>query len=308
MSIEARLGEFKSANSFTTKGKLAVALLLTRRAVVSGLPLEEGALLAKGGAQVAGLSGKAVDKILAEHGVNRSLGTEVGRTSRGTPQAARVYCAWLNSEGASETVDLRAVERWWAARVKDLLAAKPFTLSFDQSRTLRAALGMILEQARQRQRDAQGMMLTGTVLQHLVGAKLSLALPELTIEHHGASVADGVSARHGDFHVGDVAIHCTTAPSEALLAKCASNIARDIRPLILTLDKGLTTAEALAEQAGLADRVEVMDALQFLAANLYEMSLFKASERRPTVQRLLDRYNEIIDLVETDPSLKVQVG
>jgi Domain of unknown function (DUF4928) len=308
MSIEARLEAFKTSSGFATKGKLAVALLLTRRAIESGLPLDEGALLAKGGAQVAGLSGRAVDRILADHGVGRSLGTEVGRTSRGTPQAARLYCAWLNSQSLRGAADLRAVEQWWAARVKDLLAAKPFALSFDQSRTLRAALGSILDQARQRQRDAQGMMLTGTVLQHLVGAKLSLALPNLKVEHHGASVADGASARHGDFDVGDVAIHCTTAPTEALLAKCAGNIDMDIRPLILTLDRGVAVAEGLAEQAGLAERVEVMDALQFLAANLYEMSLFRASERRPAVQRLLDRYNEIIDGVETDHSLKVQVG
>jgi Domain of unknown function (DUF4928) len=308
MSIEDQLSDFKRANRFTTKGRIAVALLLTRRAAKAGLPLDEAALLTEGGGQVSGLSGATVDRILVDHGVDRSIGTEVGRTSRGTPKAARVYCEWLNREGASAAVDLLAVERWWAARMRELLATKPFNLSFDQSRTLRSALASILEQARQRQRDAQGMMLTGTVLQHLVGAKLDLALPALKIVHHGASVADGVSARSGDFLVGDVAIHCTTAPSEALLRKCASNIAMDIRPLILTLDKGFTTAEALAEQARLADRVEVMDALQFLAANLYEMSLFKASERRPTVQRLLDRYNEIIDLVETDPSLKVQVG
>jgi hypothetical protein len=260
--------------------------------------------------QVAGLSGKAIDKILGEYGVNRSLGAEVGRTSRGTPMAARTYCTWLNNahKNATATLDLEAVELWWVERVKDVLAATPLNLSFDQSKTLRVALGSILEQARHRQRDAQGMMLTGTVLQHLVGAKLSLALPDLKIDHHGASVADGVSARPGDFHVGDVAIHCTTAPSEALLNKCKDNIAQNMRPLILTLDKGLVTAESLAEQVGLADRVEVMDALQFLAANLYEMSLFKAAERGATVQRLVDRYNDIIDQVETDPSLKVVIG
>ena len=272
MTLEAQLAEFKSANRFVTRGKLAVALLLTRRAITSGLPLDEDALLADAGAQVKGLSVKAINKILAEYGIDRPLAAEVGRTSRGTPQAARAYCSWLNEASARAALDLQAIERWWVDRVKDVLAAKPFNLSFDESRTLRAALGSILDQARQRQDEARGVMLTGTVLQHLVGAKLSLALPELNIEHHGASVADGASARQGDFDVGDVAIHCTTAPSEALLKKCKDNLAKGLRPLILTLDKGLVTAESLAEQAGLIDRVEVMDALQFLTANLYEMS------------------------------------
>jgi hypothetical protein len=38
------------------------------------------------------------------------------------------------------------------------------------------------------------------------------------------------------------------------------------------------------------------------------MSLLKSSERRSTVQRLVERDNEIIEQVETDPSLKVTIG
>jgi len=55
------------------------------------------------------------------------------------------------------------------------------------------------------------------MLQHLVGAKLNLLLDD-PIKHHGASVADDVSGREGDFVVEDVAIHVTTSPTEALIS------------------------------------------------------------------------------------------
>lgn len=59
-------------------------------------------------------------------------------------------------------------------------------------------------------------IIAGTMLQHLVGAKLNLLL-DSPLQHHGANVADDVSGREGDFIVEDVAIHVTTSPSEALI-------------------------------------------------------------------------------------------
>jgi hypothetical protein len=308
MSLMELLEEFRRSNKFTTRGKLGVALVLTRRALEVGLPLNQGSLLTSGGGQVAGLSGAAVAKILKEHGVSRSLGTEVGRTSRGTPEAARSYADWLNQQTALKHDELHAIESWWVLRVQEFLAARPFKISFDDSQTLQTALRAILLEAQKRQREAGGAMHVGVVLQHLIGAKLDLAMPDLKLEHHGASVADGVSSRRGDFQVGDVVIHCTTAPTEALLRKCRNNIDQGLRPMILTIDRGLAAAESLAEPAGLSGRVEVMDALQFLAANLYEMSRFSGAKRRETVGRLLERYNSIIEGVETDQSLKVEIG
>ena len=64
-------------------------------------------------------------------------------------------------------------------------------------------------------------------------------------------------------------------------------------------------AETLADSLDIQGRVEVMDAVQFLAANLYEMSLFKTSERKVTIDRLIEKYNEIVSANEADSSLRI---
>jgi hypothetical protein len=50
-----------------------MALLLTRRATTSGPPLDEDALLAEAGAQVKGLGGTAINRILAAYGIDRPV-------------------------------------------------------------------------------------------------------------------------------------------------------------------------------------------------------------------------------------------
>jgi hypothetical protein len=307
MKLLQRLVDFKMKNEFAGRGKLGLALVVTRKAKSSGLPIDPGSLLTPNQGQVSGLSGSAINKILKEYGVTRSIGTEAGRTSRGTVGAAQEYAEFLNSLYSEGLIDLNAIERWWADRIIDYFNSQPFKLNYDQSRTLRAMIQDLLDQAVKRQREAPGTTYVGAVLQHMVGAKLTLALPEITIAHHGFAVADAVSARSGDFVIDDAAIHCTTAPTEALLAKCRANLQASVRPIILTIGKGMEAAEVMAETKGIAGRVEIMDAIQFLAANLYELSLFKTSERRITIEKLVERYNQIVDAHEPDPSLKISI-
>lgn len=64
-------------------------------------------------------------------------------------------------------------------------------------------------------------------------------------------------------------------------------------------------AEALADNAGLGDRIDVFKIEQFIALNLYELRKFAADRRRVAVSDLVKRYNEIVEEVETDPSLKI---
>ena len=151
-------------------------------------------------------------------------------------------------------------------------------------------------------------MVAGAVLQHLVGAKLELALPDVEIGHNGFSVADEPGDRKGDFVVGDSAIHVTTAPSQGLIEKCRANLAENFHPVIVTTEKGTGGAVALATDANIADRVDVLEIEQFVATNVLERSGFARAERPVTVRRLVDSYNRIVDQCETDPSLKIKVG
>ena len=307
-NLESELAQFRNDKQIVNVGALGTALVITRKAKKLGLPLDANALLTNGGGQVSGLSGSAINKILKEYDVSSSVGTESGRTSRGTPNLARTYAAFLNTLDRQGLAKLDEIEAWWVARLMDYFNTEPFKLNYDQSKTLGSVLRNLLDQAIDRQRKSPGKTYIGAVLQHLVGAKLELAMPKARIIHNGFSVADTVSNRSGDFVIDDAIIHCTTAPTEALLKKCKANLQSGKRPIILTLAKTIGAAENLAETLGIEGRVEIMDALQFLAANLYEMSLFKAAQRKITIEKLATRYNEIISEHESDASLRINIG
>jgi predicted RNA-binding protein with RPS1 domain len=307
MNLTEKLREFAKRNKMKGKGPLCVALVVTRHAKKLGLPLKPDELLTDAGGQVMGLGKSAVQAILNEHGIDRVLAEEGGRTSRGSVGNMRKYAAFLNELRSQGVVDLDAVEKWWIERVKEYFAEKPFVLRFDASKSLRAVIRDLLEQAERRQAQSPGATFVGTMLQHLVGAKLNLLL-DTAIEHHGASVADEASGREGDFIVEDVAIHVTTSPSEALLRKCKRNLDNGLKPVIITTHRGSMVAEGLADQAGFGERLDIFEAEQFLAGNLYELGKFALVGRRTTAEQLVEAYNQIIDECETDPSLRIDVS
>ena len=163
----------------------------------------------------------------------------------------------------------------------------------------------VLQQAEERQKNTPGMYYVGGVMQHLIGAKLDCALGVGQFEHNSFSTSDAQTGRAGDFFVGDVAIHVTTSPGEAVIERCRDNLNDGYRPVLVTMQRGLTVAEALADNAGIADRIDVFEVEQFVALNLYELGRFAAEGRRVAVADLVNRYNEIIEDVETDPSMKI---
>lgn len=310
--LESSLEIFQKAHGLTTKGKLAAMLHLSRLAFEKGLPLNSDSLLTNGKGQVLGLGKSRVQSILKTHGINRVLAEEAGRTSRGSLGYQDEYVSFLNELLAQgmfpDDAALQAVESWWVARVNDFFNAKPFSFKFDTSKSLRGIVRDLLVQAQKRQKEAPGTMYMGAVLQHLVGAKLSLIVPDQEVLHHGFSVSDSVSDRSSDFLVDDVTIHVTTAPGEALMRKCAANIAAGFRPIIITVHARVLAAESLAEDHGIGGRVDVLEIEQFIATSIYEWSKFRTSDRKSTIEKLVVRYNQIIDDCETDPSLKIALG
>ena len=302
--IEEQLSRFATENNMTGKGALCVALVVTRQAINCGLPLEPDSLLTENRGQVRLLGKSAVQNILKEHGIERVLAEEGGRTSRGSVGNMRRYVAFLNAANFSKT-DLTEVEIWWIGRVRSFFAGKPMILRFDVAKSMRAALRDLIGQAEKRQSAMPGATIVGTVLQHLVGAKLSLILPTPPVMF-GASVADDVSGREGDFVFEDVAIHVTTSPSEALMCKCKRNLEHAVKPIIITTFRKVAVAEELADAQGIADRLDVFDAEQFIAGNIYELGKFAVSGRRETAETLVAAYNKIIDECETDPSLRIE--
>ncbi len=304
--LEQKLTEFRDANNLKGKGHLAVVLHMTRLAIENGLPIELETLRTQKEGQVAGLGKGRIQNILKDHGITRVLAEEGGRTSRGSLGNAADYSVFLNELSKKGLADLLAIEKWWIARVQEYFSSKPFTLKFDPSKSLRSIVSDLLAQAMKRQKDNPGTTYAGTMLQHLVGAKLDLILPEeKRVAHHGACVADAPTSRTGDFVLDDVAIHVTTAPSEGLIRKCKGNIEAGLRPVIVTTAEGRAGIESIAKGFEIEGRIDVIEAEQFIATNILEWSKFKGQQQQDEIIRLIAAYNEIISCCETDPSLHI---
>lgn len=306
-AVEVALDRFAREAGFLGKGPLSVALVVTDHARLLGLPLDPTRLLTEGGGQVAELGKTRVQSILARHGITRVLAEEAGRTSRGSIGKMRSYVAFLNGLRASEAdLDLATVEAFWVERVRAFFRGKPFALVYDEASGLRLVVARLLEQAAKRQKESPGTTYVGTLMQHLVGAKLELLLGSARVLHESASASDASTQRSGDFEIGDMAIHVTTAPGEALMRKCKANLERGLRPLVVTTRKGATLADLNAEQFGIAGQLDVFEIEQWLASNITEWSQFGGQSRRLKVNELIAVYNAIVDRVESDPSMRIE--
>jgi hypothetical protein len=268
--LETRLHSFIRELNVRGKGPLAVVLTLTRKIRGMDFPLSEQDFLTPGGGQVAGLSCESVQMILREHGIENVLAKEGGRTSRGSLGLMRAYIGFCNELKQTTLWNPGAVEAFWVGKIREYFNAAPLKLRLDASRSLGSIVSDLMDAALKRQQNHPGTMVAGAVLQHLVGAKLRVALPSMKIECHGFSVADSQRHRQGDFMIGDTAIHVTTAPTESLMQKCAENLAGGAHPLIITTHEGAGGAKALAKNLGIQNRVDVLDIQQFIATNVLE--------------------------------------
>jgi Domain of unknown function (DUF4928) len=301
----AKLLQFHEEHVGQSKGALSLVLILTRMAKSMDQPLDKTKFLTSSGGQVAGLGGGAIKNILRDHDIHRVLSSEGGRTSRGNIERMLAYVDLLNALINEEAIDFSDAEKFWIARVHDYFNALPFTFKLDPSKSLRSCIRDLINQAVDRQREATGTMYAGTVMQHLVGAKLDYVTNGV-VQHHGAAVADAPLNRAGDFLIGDVAIHVTTAPGESLLKKCEANLGVGLRPVIITTEDGVGGAKALSKQAAIDNRVDIVEIEQFITTNIYEWSAFERADRPAAVREIIDRYNEIVRTCESDPSLRIE--
>lgn len=301
-----KLKAFQLENNIITKGPLSVVVQFTRMVRDKEFPLNPSDFKTKKAGQVAGLGGGNLKKILKEHGIVQQLSSEGGRTSRGSMGLMIKYIDFLNKWNAEDTVNFKAIEDFWVEQIREYFCNQPFVLAADASKTIGANLDELFEQAKKRQKQNPGTQYLGTVLQHLVAAKLCLILPEGSFEIHGASVADAPTARSGDFVINKTIIHCTTSVGDLLINKCIINIEKGYRPVIITIFERVQTALNQIEDAGLAGRIEVWNIQQFLSSNVHERSLFDENRQNATLRKIIENYNVIVHEKETDPSLRIE--
>jgi hypothetical protein len=218
------------------------------------------------------------------------------------------YVQFLNAKHGSPDFDIDLIEKFWIGKVRSFFDSMPFTLSLDPAFGVRGSVRALIAMVEDRQREIPGATLVGTVIQHLVGAKLEtiLGLPVGELSIHGASTSDQ-HGRSGDLEMGDTVIHVTTAPGSPLVEKCVQNLSEGKRPVIVTARSRLSTADSLIEDQGMGSRIDVIDYEGFLIGNIFELGRFQSEGRRDAFVKIIDRYNEIIDKVETDPSLRIDL-
>jgi hypothetical protein len=282
-------------------------LQMTRLAQEECLPFDIATLTTEQGGQVRGLSGSNIKGILNDHGIKRTLTREGGRTSRGSIKNATAYIAFLNVLHGLGAVDLGVIEAFWIQKVEAYFASMPLTFRHDGSKSLTANIADLIAQVRQREKKDQGATYLGTVLEHLVGAKLEIALGR-EIDHHRSSDADAGSGRAGDFVLDDVVIHVTTAPLQPLLEKCQANLGSSLVPVIVTLADEVPGALSLARGLQIDQRIEIWPVEQFLAANMYEFSGFRPAQRLGKLDDLCERYNRILNEYESNPGLRIELA
>ena len=277
-------------------------------------PLTQEAYISAQGSQVKELGGAKIREILARYGETRPFRSEGGRTSRGSLVLAREFAALLNeSQAATPYLTASHAERAFARQlmqrwVVELLQEQYFNrqrieAELDHRRPMKFAVRMLLQAARDR-----GGTTAGAVAQHLVGAKLSLRFPDQEISNESYTTADQQTERPGDFLVGDTAIHVTMSPGENVISnRCRANIRAGFRPLVLVPEDRVAAADQLVDNANLEGQVAVNSIENFVGQNIEEIAGFSDEGIKTGLRDLLERYNERVQAVESDPSLKIAI-
>ena len=142
--------------------------------------------------------------------------------------------------------------------------------------------------------------------QHLVGAKLQLRFPEVTVVNQPTSAADNQTHRPGDFLIGDTAFHVTVSPMPSVFNKCLDNIFHGYKPFLLVPDDKLIGSRQNASQF-FNKNISVESIESFVSQNIDEISIFKKDNLTKSVKDLIEIYNHRVDEVEYDKSLMIEL-
>ena len=146
----------------------------------------------------------------------------------------------------------------------------------------------------------------GQVAQYLVGAKLQLRFPDISVGNESYSTADDQLNRFGDFLIGDTVFHITVAPMPAVFEKCRKNLKQGYRVYLLVPDKKLIGTRQITETNELQN-ISVESIESFISQNIDELSTFSKDKLIEELKLLLETYNKRVDLIETDKSLMIEI-
>lgn len=298
------LPTYKNTGGLPARGSIAAALVVLEH-LKEEYRLDLKAHQAEGRAQIKGLNPRAVQAILAVFGETRPFSGEGGRTNRGGPgdvQKMLDTLGQLRLESLSvddRNLVLQNMQAFLANKVREYHSRKRLEIAYDATHTTWSAVHDLLKQAEQ-------VGKAGPVAQYLVGAKLQLRFPQITVSNDGYSSADLQSGRSGDFQIKDTVFHVTVSPMPPVYEKCRRNLAGGQRVFLLVPDKCLAAARQMAETLT-PGQVAVEPLESFVANNVEELSVFAKDELVSGFRRLLEAYNDRVDAIELDKSLMIEI-
>jgi hypothetical protein len=98
------------------------------------------------------------------------------------------------------------------------------------------------------------------------------------------------------------------SPGEKVFSeRCAGNLKNGFRRRVLVPENAVTAASQIARLTGLHKQVAVQSIEDFVGTNIGEVAGFTKDEIKTQLRKLLEIYNERIDVAEADKSLKIEI-
>lgn len=300
--FKAWCGRHHEGGSLPSRGRNYGALVTLNR-LREDYDLNVNAHKTASGKQVKRQTNHNVSNILQEFGEEREPLSEAGRTSRGSLDAVEDL---LDTLQETNLQDLDQQERHsvltqmmnhcvWVESEYHERERVEFDYSPIDDPT--KVVSRILSEASNRKR--------GAIAQHLVGAKLDVRLSQTAVPNHSYTTADDQTKRRGDFDIEDTVFHVTVAPSDSVYQKCNSDLKRGSNVyLLVTNDVRLGAERTVHEQY--SENIKVRSVENFVGQNLDEMSSFSRKEAESTIEEVIEKYNERVEQVEQDQSLKIK--
>ncbi len=285
------------------RGLVAVSLTMLEN-LKSNFNLDPGDHLTEKGGQVRGLGGPKLSKILQTFGEARVYLAEGGRTSRGSIQNMTALLTFLGrlhfpSDEVGRIETLSSFQSIVFEKVREYFLRKRIDFVFDANSSTCEQIRLIFSEADRRNRKA-------AVMQYLVGAKLALRFPAITIRNSGFTSADQQAGERGDFQVNDTVFHVTESPSPGLLKKCLDDLNKGLSCYVVVPKHYVESTRIEYDRAG-AGAATIVNVEAFISQNLDEIAEFSRKKWRQEFRDLLDLYNKRVAGVESDSSILIEI-
>jgi hypothetical protein len=266
-------------------------LHVTRQARRFGLPLAREQLVARSGAQIAGLHAGAVRTVLAEHGVCNVRMGEAGRTNPNNVARAYAYATLLDNQRITDDTVFAAIEAWWVRRLPPRTEVPEIKWHWRTNRSVAWTVRRLHAQIEAKYHEIE----RGNVAKMLT-AGLAAAL--LSYQHRrntGADEVATVSVLPGGrsdllLELANCAAVVTDFPAETVRATLRYLLRRRKRVMLVCVGETTAIAAQLLASDGLEDSVDILNLVQWLTAVLHCTGQLCDNRQRQAIGELVTYY------------------